>query len=223
VVCGRVALQLHAVAGGHHPCADQLTTFQLRSWPLWWHLSKAWHGPALLDKLAGPGIRRIRLGKIPEGGAHIDVRGDGRALSYALALDSAVMEGRRFRAYGYCIRAHAVVTSRQQPGPCVCGLSTYVDAPRTPSGLAKSSSCRWDDFPVKRARSALSGRLSSLGRCQLAAAHHASVLLRSSAVPLPGRSSSLLSQRLEPRVAGTIGGALDPAPCQRSSQEWASS
>ena len=47
---------------------------QLRFWPLWWHLSKAWHGPALLDKLPGPGIRRIRLGKIPEGGAHIDVR-----------------------------------------------------------------------------------------------------------------------------------------------------
>ncbi len=152
--------------------------------------------------------------------------------------------------------------SDEPPGPCVCGLSSYVDAPRTPSGLAKSSSCRWDDSPVKRARSALSGRLSSLGRCQLAAAHHASVLLRSSAVPLPGRCSSLLSQRLEPRVSGTIGGAtrsvrlrsvvkvgasaptssllefsihvplrvsgapiggaLDPAPCQRSSQEWAS-
>ena len=47
---------------------------QLRFWPLWWHLSKAWHGPALLEKLPGPGIRRIRLGKIPEGGAHIDVR-----------------------------------------------------------------------------------------------------------------------------------------------------
>ena len=47
---------------------------QLRFWPLWWHLSKAWHGPALLDELPGPGIRRIRLGKIPEGGAHIDLR-----------------------------------------------------------------------------------------------------------------------------------------------------
>lgn len=47
---------------------------QLRFWPLWWHLSKAWHGPALLDKLPGPGVRRITLGKIPEGGAHIDVR-----------------------------------------------------------------------------------------------------------------------------------------------------
>lgn len=47
---------------------------QLRFWPLWWHLSKAWHGPTLLDKLPGPGIRRIKLGKIPEGGAHIDVR-----------------------------------------------------------------------------------------------------------------------------------------------------
>ena len=47
---------------------------QLRFWPLWWHLSKAWHGPALLDKLPGEGIRRIRLGKIPEGGVHIDVQ-----------------------------------------------------------------------------------------------------------------------------------------------------
>lgn len=46
---------------------------RLRFWPLWWHLSKAWHGPALLDKLPGPGISRIRLKKIPEGGAHIDV------------------------------------------------------------------------------------------------------------------------------------------------------
>jgi hypothetical protein len=50
------------------------TDGQLRFWPLWWHLSKAWHGPALLDKLPGPGISRIKLGKIPEGGAHIDVR-----------------------------------------------------------------------------------------------------------------------------------------------------
>jgi hypothetical protein len=48
-------------------------TGQLRFWPLWWNLSQAWHGPALLDKLPGPGIRRIRLGKIPEGGVHIDV------------------------------------------------------------------------------------------------------------------------------------------------------
>ncbi len=47
---------------------------QLRFWPLWWHLSKAWHGPALLDKLPGPGVSRIKLGKIPEGGAHIDMR-----------------------------------------------------------------------------------------------------------------------------------------------------
>ena len=47
---------------------------QLRMWPLWWHLSKAWHGPALMDKLPGRGVRRVTLGKIPEGGAHIDVR-----------------------------------------------------------------------------------------------------------------------------------------------------
>jgi hypothetical protein len=46
---------------------------RLRFWPLWWHLSKAWHGPALLDMLPGLGVSRIELGKIPEGGAHIDV------------------------------------------------------------------------------------------------------------------------------------------------------
>ena len=51
-----------------------MVEIQLWFWPLWWRLSKAWHGPALLDKLPGPGIRRIRLGKIPEGVAHIDVR-----------------------------------------------------------------------------------------------------------------------------------------------------
>ena len=49
-------------------------TGQLRMWPLWWHLSKAWHGPALIDKLPGRGVRRLALGKIPESGAHIDVR-----------------------------------------------------------------------------------------------------------------------------------------------------
>ena len=48
-------------------------TGQVRMWPLWWHLSKAWHGPALLDKLPGRGVRRLALGKIPEGGVHIDV------------------------------------------------------------------------------------------------------------------------------------------------------
>ncbi|WP_237761634.1 hypothetical protein [Mycobacterium kyorinense] len=46
---------------------------EIRMWPLWWHLSKAWHGPALLDKLPGRGVRRLTLGKIPEGGVHIDV------------------------------------------------------------------------------------------------------------------------------------------------------
>jgi hypothetical protein len=49
-------------------------TGQLRMWPLWWHLCKAWHGPALLDKLPGRGVRRLTLGKMPEGGVHIDVR-----------------------------------------------------------------------------------------------------------------------------------------------------
>lgn len=46
----------------------------LRMWPLWWHLSKVWHGPALLDRLPGRGVGRLTLGTIPEGGAHIDVR-----------------------------------------------------------------------------------------------------------------------------------------------------
>jgi hypothetical protein len=45
----------------------------LRMWPLCWHLSKAWHGPALLDKLPGRGVTRLRLGTVPEGGVHIDV------------------------------------------------------------------------------------------------------------------------------------------------------
>ncbi|WP_343572025.1 hypothetical protein [Mycobacterium sp.] len=46
---------------------------RLRLWPLWWHLSKAWHGPALLNMLPGRGVTRLTLGKIPEGGVHIDV------------------------------------------------------------------------------------------------------------------------------------------------------
>jgi hypothetical protein len=45
----------------------------LRLWPLWWHLSQAWHGPALVNRLPGLGVRRLTLGKIPEGGVHIDV------------------------------------------------------------------------------------------------------------------------------------------------------
>jgi hypothetical protein len=48
-------------------------TGQVRMWPLWWHLSQAWHGPALMDKLPGRGVRSLALGKIPEGGLHIDV------------------------------------------------------------------------------------------------------------------------------------------------------
>lgn len=48
-------------------------TGQLRFWPLWWHLCKAWHGPALIDLLPGSGIKRLHLRKIPEGGVHIDV------------------------------------------------------------------------------------------------------------------------------------------------------
>jgi hypothetical protein len=46
---------------------------QVRMWPLWWHLSKAWHGPALMDRLPGRGVRCLTLGKIPEGGLHVDV------------------------------------------------------------------------------------------------------------------------------------------------------
>lgn len=48
------------------------TTGQLRMWPLWWHLSKAWHGPALVKMLPGHGVRSLTLGKIPEGGLHVD-------------------------------------------------------------------------------------------------------------------------------------------------------
>src|SRR5689334_15822770 len=47
---------------------------QLRLWPLWWHHPAAWHGPALLKRLAGRRVRRLTLRKIPEGGVHIDVR-----------------------------------------------------------------------------------------------------------------------------------------------------
>ncbi|BBX74913.1 hypothetical protein [Mycobacterium shinjukuense] len=46
---------------------------RLRFWPLWWHLCKAWHGPALLDRLPGRGVARVTLGTIPEGGVHVDV------------------------------------------------------------------------------------------------------------------------------------------------------
>jgi hypothetical protein len=46
---------------------------QLRMWPLWWRLSQAWHGPALIDKLPGRGASSVTLGKVPEGGLHIDV------------------------------------------------------------------------------------------------------------------------------------------------------
>jgi hypothetical protein len=48
-------------------------TGQVRLWPLWWHLSKAWLGPELLDMLPGRGVKRLALNKIPEGGVHVDV------------------------------------------------------------------------------------------------------------------------------------------------------
>lgn len=60
----------------------------LRFWPLWWRLSQAWHGPALLDKLPGAGLTRLKLNTIPEGGVHIDV---GR---------KAVGEWHTFDSYG---------------------------------------------------------------------------------------------------------------------------
>lgn len=64
--------------GGNHMC--HLVSVvgeggQLRMWPLWWHLSKAWHGPALIDMLPGRGVTTLKLGKIPEGGCHIDIPG----------------------------------------------------------------------------------------------------------------------------------------------------
>lgn len=46
---------------------------QVRLWPLFWDLSQAWHGPAVTDLLPGRGVRCLSLGKIPEGGLHIDV------------------------------------------------------------------------------------------------------------------------------------------------------
>lgn len=48
-------------------------TGQIRMWPLWWDLSMAWHGPALMDMLPGRGMRSVTRGKIPESGLHIDV------------------------------------------------------------------------------------------------------------------------------------------------------
>jgi hypothetical protein len=45
----------------------------LRMWPLWWNLGKAWLGPELLGALPGRGVTRLVLNKIPEGGVHIDV------------------------------------------------------------------------------------------------------------------------------------------------------
>lgn len=46
---------------------------RLRLWPLGWTVSQAWHGPALLDKLPGRGLTRLRLHTLPEGGVHVDV------------------------------------------------------------------------------------------------------------------------------------------------------
>ncbi len=46
----------------------------IRMWPLWWgNVGVAWHGPALIERLPGRGVRRLALGMIPEGGLHIDI------------------------------------------------------------------------------------------------------------------------------------------------------
>lgn len=48
-------------------------TGKVRIWPLRWDVSPAWHGPALMDKLPGRGVRRLTLSIIPWGGVHIDL------------------------------------------------------------------------------------------------------------------------------------------------------
>ncbi|MDH6197037.1 hypothetical protein M2272_003690 [Mycobacterium frederiksbergense] len=50
------------------------TVGRLRLWPLWWGVSSARHGTALLELLPGKGFSRIRMGKIPVGGVHVDTR-----------------------------------------------------------------------------------------------------------------------------------------------------
>lgn len=45
---------------------------ELRLWPLWWGVSSARHGSALVELLPGKGFARLRLGQIPVGGVHID-------------------------------------------------------------------------------------------------------------------------------------------------------
>ena len=47
---------------------------ELRLWPLHWTLSQAWHGPALLDRLPGPGVTSLKLGVLPESGVHVNLR-----------------------------------------------------------------------------------------------------------------------------------------------------
>ncbi|MED5812059.1 hypothetical protein VST63_06760 [Mycolicibacterium sp. 050232] len=46
----------------------------LRLWPLWWGVSSARHGAALLELLPGRGFSKLRLGQIPAGGVHVDTR-----------------------------------------------------------------------------------------------------------------------------------------------------
>lgn len=46
---------------------------RLRLWPLVCTFSQAWHGPALLDKLPGPGQTRLRLHLLPDSGVHVDI------------------------------------------------------------------------------------------------------------------------------------------------------
>lgn len=46
----------------------------VRLWPLWWGVSSARHGTALLELLPGKGFSRLRLGQIPTGGMHVDTQ-----------------------------------------------------------------------------------------------------------------------------------------------------
>lgn len=46
---------------------------KVRLWPLWWGQSAAWHGPAMIERLPGKGVRRLKLGVIPESGVHVDI------------------------------------------------------------------------------------------------------------------------------------------------------
>ncbi|MEB3983560.1 hypothetical protein OQ968_20115 [Mycobacterium sp. 663a-19] len=48
-------------------------TGKVRMWPLQWDVSPAWHGPGLIRKLPGRGVRSLTRSRIPLGGVHIDI------------------------------------------------------------------------------------------------------------------------------------------------------